>query len=333
MFYRTPNIPDIIRNSFLGRLRWRDVQYANIEDGYNFAKTTRRYYRTALPMLTRAIDSWKSDGVCKPQFVLQLGDALDGKNKGHNISESSLTSVVNEFSKFKGPMYHIWGNHEYYNFSRQQLMSSPLYSGKEQNAIPVEGKAYYAVIPHSKLRILALDCYEISQLASPHGSLEYTQACEYMANNVNEDQNSSIGLEGVNRRFVKYNGAFSEEQIIWIDSNLGEAEELKQNVIIIGHCGICPGATDDSCLCWNFPDVLSVIQSRPCVLAYLSGHDHSGGRNVDEHGILHMAYPGVLENNVESDFGTCYMYSDKLVMKGNGRVPNLELNLRYKIDS
>ena len=101
----------------------------------------------------------------------------------------------------------------------------------------------------------------------------------------------------------------------------------------LGHCGVCPGATDNSCLCWNAPEVLEVIQAHSrCVLMYLSGHDHAGGRKVDDTGILHMAYHGVLENNVDADFSTCYVYGDRLVMKGNGRVPNLELPLRYQLD-
>lgn len=89
-----------------------------------------------------------------------------------------------------------------------------------------------------------------------------------------------------------------------------------------------------SCLCWNAPDVLRILHKySSCVLAYLSGHDHSGGMAMDDKKIQHIAFPGVLENNYESDFGTFYVYNDKLELVGNGRVPSLTLLLRYKLDS
>lgn len=92
-------------------------------------------------------------------------------------------------------------------------------------------------------------------------------------------------------------------------------------------------ATDISCLCWNAPEVLELIQEyRECVVAYLSGHDHSGGMAYDNSDIFHIAFPGVLENDKASDFGTFYMYLDKLELVGNGRVPSLEVPLRYKVD-
>lgn len=211
-----------------------DVQYADVEDGYNFARTNRRYYRTALSMLDQAVKVWNNNPVKKPQFILQLGDAIDGKNKHHDISRSSLCRVIDIFSKFNGPVYHIWGNHEYYNFTRAELLASDLYSGNSVNCSAVNGKVYYSSTPHPKLRVLALDCYEISLLASLKGSKEYDLATEMMQNNGNEDPNSSEGLEGELRRFVKYNGALSEEQLRWMETNLEEAVHLKQNVIVMG---------------------------------------------------------------------------------------------------
>jgi len=105
-------------------------------------------------------------------------------------------------------------------------------------------------------------------------------------------------------------------------------------VVFSGHCGVYEKATDTSCLCWNAPEVLQLLHNyNNCVLAYLSGHDHSGGMAFDNHNILHMAFPGVLENKTDSDFGTFYMYSDKLELVGNGRVGSLSLPLRYKVES
>lgn len=310
-----------------------DVQYADADDGYDYTKTNRRYYRTALKMLDKAVTYWNYGAKKKPQFVLQLGDAIDGLNKRQNTSDSGLADVLTSFSKYDGCVYHIWGNHEYYNFSREFLLKSSLYSGNMSNCTPVPGKAYYSCEPHLNLRVIALDCYEISLLASPPGTEEHQIANEYMKYNVNEDKNSGKGMIGVMKRFVKFNGAVSEEQIDWMRRNLEEAEKLQQNVIIMGHCGVFPDATTPACLCWNAMEILKVIQEHSdSVLCYLSGHDHYGGMAYDEKNILHMALPGVLENNKDSDFGTVYLYEERLELEGNGRVETLTLPLKYKLD-
>lgn len=102
-------------------------------------------------------------------------------------------------------------------------------------------------------------------------------------------------------------------------------------IILTGHCGVFADATDVSCLCWNAPEILHVIQEHSnSVVCYLSGHDHGGGMAFDEKGILHMALPGVLENNVDSDFGTMYMFGDRLELIGNGRVRTVTVQLKYK---
>lgn len=310
-----------------------DVQYADADDGYNYAKTRRRYYRTALKMLDNAVSRWNTDTKLKPQFVIQLGDAFDGLNKRQNTSESALSDFLKSFSRFSGSVYHIWGNHEYYNFSREYLLKSGLYSGKLSECQSPEGKCYYSSQPHPKLRIIALDTYEISQLSSQPGTQEYEMATKYMAVNSNEDKNSVVGMSAEMQRFALYNGALSEEQIDWMKKNLQEAEREKQNVIMIGHCGIFIEATDPSCLCWNAPEVLGLVQEHSgSVLCYLSGHDHSGGMAYDTHGILHMAFPGVLENSEAADFGTMYMYTDRLELVGNGRVVSLIIPLKHKLN-
>lgn len=211
-----------------------DIQYADTENGYNYSRTSQRYYRNSLKMLEKALEKWNTDSMIKPQFVLQLGDIIDGRNKGLGISDSSLEAICKPLSKFPGPFYHVLGNHEFYNFSREVLMNSKLYSGNEAFCFPVPGKCYYSCVPHPKLRIIALDTYEISLLASMKGTPEYRLACKFMENNNNEDKNSHDGLHGEMKRFVKFNGAVSEQQLDWIQANLDEARTLRQNVVMMG---------------------------------------------------------------------------------------------------
>ena len=226
--------PELAETPYLSFGVIADVQYADVEDGYNFAMTNRRYYRTALDMLQKAIESWTHNKVLKPAFLLQLGDVIDGKSKRSNISDKCLASVLEKFSHFDGPIYHIWGNHEFYNFPRDKLQNGSLYSGGQLYTKPVTNKGYYSAEPHPQLKVIALDCYEISLLGSEIGTEEYEMAETYLKINTNEDKNDPGGLSGDDRRFVKYNGAVSEAQLKWLESCLKEAQRKQQNVIAIG---------------------------------------------------------------------------------------------------
>ena len=56
-----------------------DVQWADADDGWNYARTTRRCFRGALVQLTRAVDWWKSQELVA---VAQLGCARRGDVSG-----------------------------------------------------------------------------------------------------------------------------------------------------------------------------------------------------------------------------------------------------------
>jgi hypothetical protein len=47
-----------------------DIQYCNIDDGFNFARTVQRRYRGSLAMVDKAVEFWK---VRKVNIVFQVG--------------------------------------------------------------------------------------------------------------------------------------------------------------------------------------------------------------------------------------------------------------------
>lgn len=88
-----------------------------------------------------------------------------------------------------------------------------------------------------------------------------------------------------------------------------------------GHLPIHPDASDRVCLAWNYEDALSVIHSHQCVVCFLAGHLHDGGYCLDSHGVHHLTLEGVIETPPESNaFGTIYVYEDKMILKGRGRI-------------
>lgn len=65
------------------------------------------------------------------------------------------------------------------------------------------------------------------------------------------------------------------------------------------------------------------------MVCFLAGHDHDGGYCVDSTGIHHLTVEGVIETPPDCDaFGTVYVYEDKMILRGNGRVKNRVLMYR-----
>lgn len=95
---------------------------------------------------------------------------------------------------------------------------------------------------------------------------------------------------------------------------------------VAGHIPINPYCTSSICLAWNYKAALAVIYSHHSVVCFLAGHLHYGGYCLDSHGVHHLTLEGIIETPPESNaFGTIYVYNDRLVLKGNGRVPDREM--------
>ncbi|XP_033746210.1 manganese-dependent ADP-ribose/CDP-alcohol diphosphatase-like [Pecten maximus] len=307
-----------------------DVQYADLEDRYNFAKTRLRFYRKALTLLQRAVTDWRAE---KVDCVLQLGDIIDGFNKAENASDSALAAVIEVLKLVPGPVYHTWGNHELYNFTQEELLKSALFSGNLIQCACPKGKSYYSFHIHRKLKVLVLNCYEISMLGLQEGSVEYTEAETLLKEkNPNNDLNSPQGLTGTERRFVKFNGTLSTSQLQWLTENLQEARDSETNIIIMGHLSVHEESADNVCLCYGYEDIMQILTAHSeCVICYLAGHDHEGGSCVDSSGILHVTFPGTVESSEQDAYATAYLYQDSFVIQGKGSYRSFQTKLRYSI--
>uniref|UniRef100_A0A8D0EDS3 Manganese-dependent ADP-ribose/CDP-alcohol diphosphatase n=1 Tax=Salvator merianae TaxID=96440 RepID=A0A8D0EDS3_SALMN len=313
-----------------------DIQYADLEDGYDFMRIRRRYYKHSLQHLQNAVEEWNRTEV-PLQFVLQLGDIIDGFNAQHKMSEQALETVMKEFKKLKVPIHHVWGNHEFYNFSRDHLMHSVLNTKhlqdktfltnsniSQSSTTDTTGESYYAYqfCSEPKFRFILLDAYDLSILGRDTSMKKYQDSLHLLQEkNHNEDLNSPLGV--VECQFVQFNGGFSQDQLNWLDEVLTYADKHQERVVIAGHIPIHPDSTYMPCLAWNFEDALSVIHAHHSVVCVLTGHLHYGCYCLDAHGIHHLSLEGVIETPPESDaFGTIYVYNDRMELKGNGIVPD-----------
>ena len=156
-----------------------DVQYADTDDGMKsyFAQTVHRYYRRSLQLVKTAVRDW-STGQWKAEFVLQMGDLIDGCNARLGASRSAFDSVMTELTKCEHFVYHVLGNHELYNFTHDELLvfdhMKPSFINEGGISTPVPGTTgYYHFSPAEGFRIVVLDNYEISMLGQDDTSDSY----------------------------------------------------------------------------------------------------------------------------------------------------------------
>jgi manganese-dependent ADP-ribose/CDP-alcohol diphosphatase len=210
-----------------------DIHYADNEDQWNFIKTHLRRYRNALKLVNEACRYWLN-GTNQISFILQLGDIIDGISFTNKASVTDLNTVLEQFTKhFQSfPIYHIWGNHELYNFSRAELLNGPLCSFDTKQISP----GHYGTIEVCpNLRIIALDTYEFSALGVEKDSEVYIQAMDLLRkHNQNESPNDPTGLRGHQRRFVQFNGGITSKQLNWLKEQLTDSKNRHEKVIIIG---------------------------------------------------------------------------------------------------
>ncbi|XP_026855416.2 manganese-dependent ADP-ribose/CDP-alcohol diphosphatase [Electrophorus electricus] len=297
-----------------------DIQYADLDDGFNFHGTRKRYYRSSLRLLCNANRRWAAERV-RPSFVLQLGDVIDGSNRRHGASQRALRAVMDEFGNYAPAVHHVWGNHEFYNFSRSELLSSALNSGAGGDRAG-DGVHAYHFSPAPGFRFVVLDAYDLSVIGRERRSDKYELAFKLIkAHNPNRNLNEPPGYRHWIGRFVQFNGGFSQEQLDWLHGVLLGADEKKEKVVVVSHIPVHPLSTDGICLAWNYDKVLSILNSHKSVVCFMAGHDHDGGYYLDTSGIHHLTLEGVIETPPDSDaFGTVYVYEDKMVLKGNGRI-------------
>lgn len=299
-----------------------DIQYLDIEDDSEYALRRGRRYKGTLKSLESAIKWWNEFE--QMDKILQLGDLIDGHAKDLNQTEMAYNTLMGIFSNSKcssQDIIHVIGNHELYNFSRQEL-ASKLKTHRGQNQT-----SYYSirVENNENVKILVLDAYDISVM-NPHNKEEAYQLLEKY--NPNDIRNNGVGnpdwkagLRGQNRRYMPYNGAIGPAQLEWIENELRESEKDKDIVVCLSHVPFHDQPTKSLfARLWNAEDVLRIIRRFNCVKFCLYGHDHSTMHYLDKSGIHHITIPSPL--HAEGDDQDCSavveIYKDHARIVGKG---------------
>ncbi|CAL8470374.1 g9916 [Coccomyxa elongata] len=293
-----------------------DIQYADIENGFSFKKIPR-YYRAALPALQRAVQAWKDEDV---NFGIHFGDIIDGYHP-KDQSMAALDAITASFDELGKPHWHMIGNHCLYNLPREVLNARLNMGGPG-------GASYYSFTPHPAWQIVVLDGYDVSLLGWPQDHPLHQQACRILdERNPNQEKNSPEGMEGLERRFVKFGGGASDAQLGWLRQTLAAAAAEGQRVILCCHLALHPDTCPGACLLWNYQDVLQACWQAGNVVATFSGHAHEDGYAVDEHGVHHRVLSAVVETAPGRDcFGIISVFPDRLELQGYDRLASATMH-------
>ena len=245
-----------------------DVQWADTEDGQNYAKTVKRCYRGSFQTLKRAVQYWKDYNKehqlqqDKLQFVAQLGDLIDGINSKLGTSDRSLDLALKELDRLgedNCPSVNLVGNHELYNYNRDELAKAKwLQNGDSE---------YYSFTPQKGWRVIVLDPYQLAVIGYDHNKEDPRRiyAVDWVCReNPNVSPNGEpgdwfVGIDGYQRRFCPYNGGYGTKQLSWFDNELNEATLNQERVIILSHVIIHPKACGGGTMVWDYEDALNII--------------------------------------------------------------------------
>lgn len=265
-------------------------------------------------------------------------DLIDGVHIKEGSNQSILYRQVLELFDPKIPTYHLVGNHELFNFNRSTINS--LFHdwdrhGKYDDPYPNDPYWYYSFYAAEGIKVIALDCFEVSTIGQNDEGKNYLEAVELMVKYKGHNV-SWIGdgdLIGLERRYQKVNGGISEKQLAWLERELTDSDTKREKVIMISHCCIDPGSCNLSCLLWNYDLVIETFARHPSIVVHMAGHSHVASHRLDDKtGIHYVVFHGVIESKPETHLT---LFDTLLEIEGKGNELSLSLPLidRYAMVS
>ena len=225
------------------------------------------------------------------EFVVQLGDFIDK-------DFTSYDTVLPILQQLNVDIFHVLGNHD---FSVPDTLKDSVM--KKLNL-----RSRYYDFAVKKYRFIVLDGNDISFHAYPKESDAYQETLLYYQQNKIDSP--------------EWNGALGQQQLIWLRSVLNKACQSDEKVILFCHFPVYPENIHNL---WNALEVMKVIESYPCVKAFMSGHNHQGNYGFKA-GIHYLTFKGMVETE-QTAYAEIMVYADSLKVIGFGREQDRVLTL------
>jgi alkaline phosphatase len=243
-----------------------------------------RHYRDSIAKMEEAMNEMNSK---KVDFVVHLGDFKDqAEHPDERSTLAFLERIEQAFASFRGPRYHVLGNHDTDSISKQQFLQHVENTGiaKDQSFYSLDQKGVHFVVLDGD--------FTKEGVAYEKGNFDWTDS------------------------FIP------EEQLTWLTNDL---RATRLPVIVFVH-QLLDNVDDPKYCVHNAEAVRSVLDESGKVRAVFQGHRHKDRYNKlkDVHYCTLPAmvdYSG-LENN---SFSIVEVYDNGLNMVGYKRAPSREI--------
>ena len=222
----------------------------------NKADTTQRVYSAGMGKMSQFVRDMEREDA---DFIIELGDLVDTLNKdGSKDPVVNLKEIEDVFKSYPGPSYHVLGNHEFDNLTREQFLNNVDNSGI------AKGKTYFS-FDSNGLHCIVLDA-------------DYTK----------NEQHRPFDMNTKDDTFWDWKDAWvPQEELDWLKQDLASS---KLPTIIFSHQVLHRDTTENHTI--KNADVLrKMFEDDGDVIAAFSGHDHSG-EEVKVNGINYIMLRG-----------------------------------------
>jgi len=219
-----------------------------------------RYYNESIYKMSECIDLMNEQNV---DFLIELGDFKDqGNPPGEEETLRFLGTIEKEFSRFKGPRYHVLGNHDHDSISKHQFLDGISNTGFSK------ASGFYSFNINS-FHFVVLDAnYSSHGIPYDHGNFDWMDA------------------------------HVPDEQLIWLKKDLCRN---KIPTIVFIHHRLDITSENKHYGPVNADAVRKILEDYRNVRVVFQGHDHNGGliriKNINYYTLKAMVEGTGPENN------------------------------------
>jgi len=245
--------------------------------------------------------------------VLNLGDLFDGYNDDDKTQRPVLRGEMQEETREKNwrdlkvvadivnssstRVFHCVGNHDC-SVSKSDFLSAVKATSMGE---------YYSVPMPRKWRLVILDTTDLNPRYVAVDSNDYGAAYAFAKEAADDDRED----------IVAWGGGIGPTQFAWLESELKDAKEKEERVIIASHNALHRDAARYQMSAWNSDAVSSLIEESDVVKICLAGHDHPG-KYLYHHGVHYVTLEAMLESKNETSYAFLDVYQHEAVLTGVG---------------
>lgn len=213
-----------------------DCHYADIPLAHRPMPIGDASYRDSIMKLEEAVAVFNGECV---DFEIELGDFKDlGPTKADTVGY--LDAIERVFAGFRGPRYHVLGNHDFDALTKDEFLLHVENTGVER------GRTYYS-FDRGGVQFIVLDgCYNAKNEPYAPGNWTWSDA------------------------------RVPPEEMAWLEAELGRGQG---DVVVFVHQRVDPDA-DPLHLMKNAAELRTAFERSGRVRAVFTGHQHSGGMSV-----------------------------------------------------